>query len=128
MEASARSDGGIPGNIGRHLVTWFLPFVVIDTNSKTEESTDEQLMNSAPWLHRRFLLNIDHIQHQLRYHRRYVTYLANSPLQKGLCIVPTIFKGDLVQESDALLMVDQRLAALRDRTTAILETVCTHMP
>lgn len=90
---------------------------------KTEEAADDQLMDSAQWLHRRFLLNIDNFQRQLRYHRRYVSYLTHAPIQEGLCIVPQIFKRDLGQESDALTVVEQRLTALRDRTTAVLETV-----
>lgn len=80
-------------------------------------------MDAAPWLHRRFLLNIDFMQHQLRYHARYVTYLTNAPSQQGLCIIPTIFKKELLQENDALRVVEQRLLAIRERTTAILETV-----
>lgn len=80
-------------------------------------------MDAAPWLHRRFLLSIDYFQHQLRYHNRYVDYLTNAGTQKGYYIVPTSFKKDLQQEYDALKVVDQRLKALRDRTTAVLETV-----
>lgn len=45
-----------------------------------------------------------------------------------LCIVPTIFAQDLLQESDALLVVEKRLKSLKSRTSAILETVSLTSP
>lgn len=80
-------------------------------------------MDSATWLHRQFTLNLDYCSRQLLYHRRYVTCLTNAPLQQGLCIIPTVFKTDLLQETNAFDVADERLRAIRDRTTSILETV-----
>ncbi|KAK5159436.1 hypothetical protein LTS14_002578 [Recurvomyces mirabilis] len=85
--------------------------------------SDDELMDSATWLHRQFISNLDYFQRQLLYHQRYVTYLMNAPAQEGLCIAPTVFGKDLLQENNALRVVDQRLAALRTQTTAILNTV-----
>ena len=79
-------------------------------------------MDSAIWLHRQFILNLDYYSRQLLYHRRYVTYLTNAPSQKNLCIIPTVFKTDLLQEINALDVADQRLKAIHDRTS-VLETV-----
>ncbi|KAL0262803.1 hypothetical protein SLS55_001777 [Diplodia seriata] len=88
-----------------------------------EELNDDELMDSATWLHRQFILNIDYFQRQLMYQQRYVNYLVNAPSQEGLHIVPGVFKKDLLQESNALIVVDQRLKALRNWTSAILDTV-----
>ncbi|KAH7378650.1 hypothetical protein BKA64DRAFT_245780 [Cadophora sp. MPI-SDFR-AT-0126] len=89
----------------------------------TEDYSDEELMGSLTWLHRRFIMNLDYCSRQLLYHQRFVTYLTNTPLQKGLCIAPTVYKQDLLQEKDALVVADQRLKAIRDRTTSTIETV-----
>ncbi len=80
-------------------------------------------MQSADWLHRKFLYNIDYIERQLLYHRRYVTCLVNVPCKEGLRIVPRIFEKHLRQESDACMVVDERLKALRTRATVLMEAV-----
>ena len=85
-------------------------------------------MDAVRWLHRRFLLHIDTFQHHLLYHHRYVNYLAKFPTKKGIYIGPEKFKGGLLQEGDALVVVDHRLTALRERTTAVLETVNMSIP
>ena len=73
-------------------------------------------------------MHIDTFQHHLLYHRRYINYLTKFPTQKGIHIGPENFKGGLLQEIDALTVLDHRLTALRERTTAILETVSIYIP
>ncbi|KAK2603562.1 hypothetical protein QQS21_004242 [Conoideocrella luteorostrata] len=87
-----------------------------------EELDDDELIESAKWLHRKFLLNIDYFERQLLYHSRYINYLTSPPSQPDIAICPNTFKQDLIQEGDALRAVNQRLKALRTRTTATLET------
>jgi hypothetical protein len=67
-----------------------------------EEFDDEALIISANWLHRQFIPMIDYSERQLNYHSRYVAYLTNAPTQHGLCIYPSTFATDLLQENDAL--------------------------
>ena len=93
---------------------------MVDPRPQNEQFADEQLMDSSTWLHRRFILNLDYCSRQLLYHRRYVTYLTNAPSQRGLCIIPTVFKTDLLQEIKTLVVADQRLRAIRDLTTSTL--------
>lgn len=92
-----------------------------------EAVSDEELMESANWLHRKFLSNIDYFERQLLYHSRYVHYITHTPPRPGLFINPTIFQDDLLQESSALSVMDQRLGVLKARTTAVLETVVSLM-
>jgi hypothetical protein len=71
--------------------------------NQTEEYKDDDLMDAATWLHRQFIINIDYCLRQLLYHQRFVTYLMNCSSQKGLCIAPSVYKRDLLQEKDALM-------------------------
>jgi hypothetical protein len=82
-------------------------------NKKTEDFDDEALIESANWLHRKFILMIDYSERQLNYHSRFVTYLTNASSQHGLCIRPTTFERDLLQERDAMVVVCSRFLALR---------------
>ncbi len=91
--------------------------------AQNENFEDEEFIDAAPFLHRQFILNIDYIQRQLFYHRRYVTYLIGPATHPETNIMPSIYLQDLVQESDALGFVDLRLKALRDRTTSVLDMV-----
>ncbi|PVH79483.1 hypothetical protein DL98DRAFT_589352 [Cadophora sp. DSE1049] len=88
-----------------------------------EDYSNDELVASTTWLQRRFIMNLDYCSLQLLYHQRFITYLTNAPLQKGLCIAPVMYKCDLLQEKDALVVAVQRLKDIRDRTTSILETV-----
>jgi hypothetical protein len=67
---------------------------------------------------------VDYSERQLSYHSRFITYLTNAPSQRGLCIRPSTFERDLLQEKDAMVVVCSRFLALRTRTSAILDTVC----
>lgn len=80
-------------------------------------------MKAAGFLGRRFLLNLDYFQRQLFYHQRCINYLTNGPTNGANMILPNYFKKDLLQEANALLVIDGRLAALRDRTTTVLAIV-----
>ena len=81
-------------------------------------------MEAAPYLHRQFLLSIDIFQRDLAYHRRYVNYLMSKTTNPDRYIAPSIFLADLSQENNALSVLDNRLKAIRERTTTILEMVC----
>ncbi len=91
---------------------------------KNETFDDEEFITAAAFLHRQFILNLDYIQRQIFYHRRYVTYLISPITHAETNIAPSIYHQDLMQESDALEFVDLRLKALRNRTVSILEMVC----
>ncbi|KFY92521.1 hypothetical protein V500_04163 [Pseudogymnoascus sp. VKM F-4518 (FW-2643)] len=89
----------------------------------SDNFNDEDFITATSFLGRRFLLNLDYFQRQLLYQQRYINFLTSMPAYKENSIVPRAFLEDLKQEGNALLVVDSRLKALRDRTTTILNTV-----
>lgn len=97
----------------------------LTSRPQNENYCEEEFIESAPFLHREFILNLDYIQRQLFYHRRYVTYLTSPVTHPETHIAPSIYHQDLIQEGDALGFIDLRLKALRNRTTAVLEMVST---
>ncbi|OBT44090.1 hypothetical protein VE00_04506 [Pseudogymnoascus sp. WSF 3629] len=89
----------------------------------SDNFNDEDFITATSFLGRRFLLNLDYFQRQLFYQQRYINFLTSTLAHKENCIIPRSFSEDLKQEGNALLVVDSRLRALRDRTTTILNTV-----
>ena len=80
------------------------------------------MLKVAPQIHREFLLNVHFFQRQITYHQRYVSYLINHA-QDTRHIYPTRFKSEMSQENDALMVLNSRLKAVIDHTTAALEMV-----
>ncbi|KAH0543624.1 hypothetical protein FGG08_002062 [Glutinoglossum americanum] len=89
---------------------------------------DADFMDAAGFLGRSFLLNIDYLQRQLFYHQRYINYMTSSPAQPASLIVPTSFMQDFHQEANAMLVIDLRLKALRNRTASVLDIVSVTSP
>ncbi|KAK3171563.1 hypothetical protein OEA41_003647 [Lepraria neglecta] len=87
-----------------------------------ESFDDAKMLKVAPQIHREFLLNVHFFQRQITYHQRYVSYLINHAQDTRL-IYPTRFKLDMSQENDALMVLNSRLKAVIDHTTAALEMV-----
>ena len=68
------------------------------------------------------MLYIDYFHRQIFYHQRYASYLITHA-EDPRCMYPSAFKPDISQERDALDVIHDRLRALRERTTAILDMV-----
>ncbi|KAL9100917.1 MAG: hypothetical protein Q9163_003777 [Psora crenata] len=83
---------------------------------------EEEFIEAAPYRHREFLPYIDYSRRQLFYHQRYLSYLV-SHAEDIRCIYPSRFRPDMLQEGDALKVLDSRLMAIRDRTTTVLDMI-----
>lgn len=105
--------------------SWKLMLTELETflEDMNENLDDDEFIAAAGFLHRQYLLSIDYFQRQLFYHERYITYLISQMKIQDPTLVPSVFKPDFLQESDALKVVGLRLNALRMRTTSVLDMI-----
>ncbi|TAQ87788.1 hypothetical protein B7494_g3869 [Chlorociboria aeruginascens] len=89
----------------------------------SDNFVDEDFIRAAGFLGQRFLLNLDYFQRQLLHQQRYINFLTTTPGNIKNSIFPVVFIEDLKQEANALLVVNKRLQALRDRTKNILNII-----